>query len=60
MTRHDDLRRAGQEEPERPGGTGAGFPLSHPGFRSTGVRLGWVVAITIGLILLAIVVLGLL
>ncbi|QWC86463.1 hypothetical protein KLP28_07230 [Nocardioidaceae bacterium] len=52
------MRRAGQDEPERPGGTGADFPLSHPGFRSTGVRLGWVVAVMLGLILLALLLLG--
>ena len=55
---HDDLKRAGEPDDERPGGTGASFPLSHPGFRSTGVRLGWVVATTLGLILLAIIVLA--
>lgn len=56
MSPHDDLQRAGEPGPERPGGTGANFPLSQPGFRSTGVRLGWVVAITIGLILLALLI----
>ena len=59
MSGHDDLRRAGEPDRERRGGTGAGFPLSHPGFRSTGVRLVWVFATMIGLILLAVVMLGL-